>query len=217
MNSDDLFTAIWNGDESRVHALLDEQPALAHQPNTAGMTPLLAATYARQPAIIEALTAAGAPVDLFVASALGRLADVTALLDDDPDALTAFSADGWTALHLAAHFGTVEVVRTLLQSGSDVHSRSRNRIANQPLHAACAGACSRDVVMMLLDHGADVQAKEHGGFTPLHEAAQNGNLELTRMLMDAGADTDATTDDGKTPADLAKDTGSLDVLTLLRP
>ena len=42
------------------------------------------------------------------------------------------------------------------------------------------------------------------GYTPLHEAAQNGNAEIARMLPENGADVTAKMDDGKTPAELAK-------------
>jgi uncharacterized protein len=49
-----------------------------------------------------------------------------------------------------------------------------------------------------------VNARQEGGYTPLHAAAQNGDVELIDLLLDRGARLDARTDDGRTPADLAE-------------
>ena len=49
------------------------------------------------------------------------------------------SAGGWTALHLAAHYGQPEVVRLLLAAGADVDALAENGEANTPLMAAVAG------------------------------------------------------------------------------
>jgi hypothetical protein len=54
----DLFSAIWGGDTKRVGDSLKETPTLAATPDSKGMTPLLAATYARQPEVVDLLLAA---------------------------------------------------------------------------------------------------------------------------------------------------------------
>ena len=68
---------------------------------------------------------------------------------------------------------------------------------------------------LLVESGADVNARQSGGYTPLHEAAGSGDVELARLLLDAGADQSARKDDGQTPADLAAERGHEDVLDVL--
>ena len=121
----------------------------------------------------------------------------------DPSSLKAHSHDGWTALHLAAHFGHADAARLLLRHGADVHARSTNPLDNEPLHAALPGR-SLDVARALLDAGADPNAVEHGGFVPLHQAAEPGDLPLIQLLLDRGARPHRKDDQGRTPLDLAQ-------------
>lgn len=51
----------------------------------------------------------------------------------------------------------------------------------------------------LLHFGANVNAKDDAGMTPLHLAAARGDLNMVRLLLDASADCDARTDEGDTP------------------
>lgn len=52
-------------------------------------------------------------------------------------------------------------------------------------------------------HGADVNARDHDGSTPLHNAASRGDDELIRYLVERGADPRAVNRRGQTTADLA--------------
>jgi uncharacterized protein len=64
--------------------------------------------------------------------------------------------------------------------------------------------------------GTDVNARQHGGYTPLHEAAQNGYLSAARLLLGAGADAAAQTDGGQTALALAQEQGHAELVALLR-
>ncbi len=55
------------------------------------------------------------------------------------------------------------------------------------------------IIEMLVDHGADVNAAQQAGFTPLHEAAQSGNLQAAILLLSHGAKINVKADNGKTP------------------
>ena len=54
------------------------------------------------------------------------------------------------------------------------------------------------------------------GFTPLHAAAQNADLEAVRALLDAGADPAIVTEEGVTAAELAEQAGDLVTVETLR-
>lgn len=56
---------------------------------------------------------------------------------------------------------------------------------------------------MLLEHGALLDARLANGMTPLHVAAENGQLAIVELLVKAGADASATTKNGRTPRALA--------------
>jgi len=71
-----------------------------------------------------------------------------------------------------------------------------------------------EIVRDLLASGADVHARE-GGFTPLHGASAEGNVEMVQLLLAHGADPNARSDTGKTPADLARDRGKSTAAELL--
>ena len=60
---------------------------------------------------------------------------------------------------------------------------------------------------MLLEAGANPNAAQNSGVTPLHSAAHHGNASLIKMLLVCGADSKLTLQDGKTPADLAREAG----------
>ena len=60
---------------------------------------------------------------------------------------------------------------------------------------------------LLLDRGADANARQHNSFVPLHAAAGNGDLDMARLLVARGADRHARTDDGKDAAAIAAERG----------
>ena len=203
-----ILAGIKAGDADRVRRLLDEQPDLVGGLGENGDTPLLVATYYRAEDLIRLLLERGAPVSLFEAASLGDAQRVRQILDDQPELLAAYSHDGWTPLHLAAHFGQLQVVDLLLARGAEVDVRSTNDLANIPLHAALAGG-SRASARRLVKQGADVNAVETGGYTPLHQAADLGDAEMARFLVEHGARTDVRTDDQQTPEDVARAKGHI--------
>lgn len=140
---------------------------------------------------------------VFEAAAFGRVERLRDLLTADRSCATAFSADGFTALHLAVYAGQEETARLLIEGGADVNVRSTGAIARVPPLGTAAFVRSVPLARLLLDAGADVNGQGAEGFTPLHSAAQNDDIELARELLVRGADRGLRTAAGKTPADLA--------------
>jgi ankyrin repeat protein len=75
-----------------------------------------------------------------------------------------------------------------------------------------AGNGHLDICHLLLDKGAQLEAKISHGYTPLHVAAQNGHVEIIRLLCDFGADVEARDDTGMRPLHTAALFGPLYVL-----
>ena len=71
-----------------------------------------------------------------------------------------------------------------------------------PLHEAC-GQGHTATVQLLLEAGADVNARHRRGHTPLHWACEQRHPDVARLLLDAGADVNARDEAGRTPLDLA--------------
>ena len=108
-----------------------------------------------------------------------------------------------------------EAVERVLGAGADLNAVARNaELQVAPLHSAAAGSHA-SIVAILLEHGADPNVRQGGGFTPLHAAAQNGDRESVEALLESGADPALANDEGRTPADLARAAGHDDLDELL--
>jgi len=177
---------------------------------------ILEAVYGRRHEELAALLAAGPALTLCEAGAVGDAERIRTLTKGAPALIRERSDDGWTALHLAAHFNRAEAVDALLAAGADVHAWSDNALHNQPLHAAMAGTAELRILTALLAKGADVNAVEHGGYTPLHLAAGRGDLSLLNVLLAHGAFAGAVTDDGKTAETIARERGHAQAARRLR-
>ncbi|RJF72095.1 ankyrin repeat domain-containing protein [Deinococcus cavernae] len=211
----DLFAAIHAHNIEGVRLLIEAEPELLTASSPSGLSPVLFAAYYRRPAIVQLLIDAGAPLTLFEAAAAGQTAQVMEKLEADPQLLQAFSPDGFTALGLAAFFGHQELTTELLRRGADVHAASRNAMQVQPLHSAVAGN-HLGTVRALLQAGADVNAVQQDGFTPLMGAVQNGNTDLVALLLSHGAAPDRRTADDRSAWTLAAQENHEGVLNLLR-
>jgi ankyrin repeat protein len=69
---------------------------------------------------------------------------------------------------------------------------------------------------LLLDHGADVNARKQDYWTPLHLSACNGRLEVVKLLLGRGADVHVENDEGQTPHQLSIQNGEYLVTDILK-
>ncbi len=159
------------------------------------------------PRLASAYDGDGIPA-LWWAAGHGNLGIVSELLSHVADVNTA-TRDGWTPLHEAAKANHPTIVALLLSKGADANAKASN--GRTPIFwpvmggygAAAAlklapiktvyvleglGNAYEDVVELLLRNGADPNAQEEGGTTPLHYAVFGNNVGIVRLLMKWGAD-----------------------------
>uniref|UniRef100_A0A8K9WY86 Ankyrin 2a, neuronal n=1 Tax=Oncorhynchus mykiss TaxID=8022 RepID=A0A8K9WY86_ONCMY len=103
---------------------------------------------------------------------------------------------GFTPLHIAAHYGNVNVSTLLLNRGAAIDFTARNGIT--PLHVASKRG-NTNMVALLLDRGAQIDAKTRDGLTPLHCAARSGHDPAIELLLERGAPILARTKNGLSP------------------
>jgi cytohesin len=141
------------------------------------------------------------------------------------------NATGLRPLVFAAGGAEDEIVELLLESGADPNSADPR--GKTPLHWAIARAFvefeeaykvdemrefrdrKRRIVRMLLDAGADPEARDRDRRTPLHAAAYAGDVEMARMILDAGADPAAQDAFALTPLGLANEQGQTELIEFL--
>ncbi|XP_059551508.1 ankyrin-2 isoform X20 [Myotis daubentonii] len=107
---------------------------------------------------------------------------------------------GFTPLHIAAHYGNVNVATLLLNRGAAVDFTARNGIT--PLHVASKRG-NTNMVKLLLDRGGQIDAKTRDGLTPLHCAARSGHDPAVELLLERGAPLLARTKNGLSPLHMA--------------
>ncbi|XP_034298200.1 ankyrin-2 isoform X5 [Pantherophis guttatus] len=107
---------------------------------------------------------------------------------------------GFTPLHIAAHYGNVNVATLLLNRGAVVDFTARNGIT--PLHVASKRG-NTNMVKLLLDRGGQIDAKTRDGLTPLHCAARSGHDQVVELLLERGAPLLARTKNGLSPLHMA--------------
>ena len=125
--------------------------------------------------------------------------------------------EGKHPLHAAASSGNFKMVRILIEYGP-AHIDATDKDGWTPLHWASIGDDFKDgsAFRLLLEHGADVNARGHGSWTPLHVASFQKAPQVVRLLLQHGPDVEAKSDDGKTAFQFASERGHDEIVKLLR-
>ena len=213
-----LHRACYNGHLDVVRVLL-EAGADLHATDNGGRTPLHRACDNGHLDVVRVLFEAGA--DLHATDDGGRTPlhlacdnghfDVVRVLFEAGADLHATDNCGRTPLHHACDDGQFDVVRFLLDAGALADLNAARQFW-WTLHfiwlvggfaGEGVGQRNFDVVKMLLDEGAHLEARNSNGFTPLLEASNNGQVEIMQELIDRDADMFATAADSQTAFDLA--------------
>jgi len=211
---EEFFTAVKEGRQGAVERILRATPNLIHEKEN-GLSPILVAAYNHQMKLADFLTEKAVVLNIFEAAATGKTNHIIRILARDPQLVNDYPDDGYQPLGLACFFGHLETAQYLISAGARVNTPSQNKMKITPLHSATAGGHTK-LVKLLLEHGADPNARQVGGFTPLHAAAENGDLEAIRALLFYGADADAKSCEGKSPLDYALESKKREAIDLLK-
>jgi len=242
--ADPIHDAAWGGDLAGVQAELDKGVDV-NVKDDAGLTPL---DWVR---LFRNLTTDSIKNDIsnLLRKHGGKYSSIhTAARADDAEGVREHIVSGadvnakdsseWTALHWASQEGYFEVSKVLIDSGADIELKSEGWT---PLHCASgnglflsvmyqpSGIGHVEIAKLLILKGSDVNAThDRFGNTPLHEAAERGNLEVVELLIESGAYINAqltaprdvfftySHPAGTTPIDLAIKRSRTDVVTVLR-
>lgn len=110
------------------------------------------------------------------------------------------SAQNWSRFYEAMRTGNCDTMRELVATAGinpNGHSPAFFQHGGA-LHRAVMYGASLDVIVCLIDCGADVNARGYKGYTPLHFAASKGADDIMTLLVANGADASLLSDDDKT-------------------
>ena len=132
---------------------------------------------------------------LTLASYSGHTETLKMLVEAGADVSVTVNNIGFSCLTMAACFGRTETVRYLL----GLPEVDVNHVADDftALHWACQEDY-RNMQQLLIDAGADIEAKDENGHSPLLLASKDASLDTVKILLKAGADVSATDNKGHT-------------------
>lgn len=99
------------------------------------------------------------------------------------------------ALQITVKFDMKVIARTYLEMGADPNAHV-SPLKETALHVAAAANVSRSMIQLLLERGADVEALDAEGKSPLHIAASSGSVNCALLLIESGANMNSKTAEG---------------------
>ena len=142
--------------------------------------------------------------------------DITKLLVEKGSYVNLQNKEGRTPLFLSVKNKHEQLIKLLIENEADVRIgykensterfylvRGKNRGRAAWHYIAGEQVNEPEIIDLLVKSGANVNAQDAEGFTPLHMAAIHGNLKIVKKLVDLDADVNIVATDGKNAAELA--------------
>ena len=208
-----IFAAVAADDRDGFKALIANDPTLAQARNEKGLSLLMWMLYQQKSDWVDEIKPMLGELDFFEAAAIGDVVRIKSLVGDRPELIDTVAPDGFQALGLASFFGRPDAVAVLIAMGAEVDYQAPGSLL-AALHGAVAGKCVASARHLLAD-GANIDAKQHGGYTALMAAAANGLIEMLTLLLEHDADPAITDDQGNTAGDQALQKGQAKAANLL--
>jgi uncharacterized protein len=188
-----LVIAVQNDSAALVQLLIDQGADIATT-DAAGRNAMFAAAAAGLVAMLELLVQCGLSVKtvdntgttLLMAAAVGGHKLAAEWLLQRGAAVNAVDIEGCAALHHANMncSDDAAMVRLLLASGADVHTRS---VHHQTALDVAAGAGHVECIRALIAAGADINNADSNGMTSLHMAIGSNHSAVAQLLLEHGA------------------------------
>ncbi len=202
----DIIPAATSGDLAKVRELVDKDPACVNVRGSDGRTPLHWAARGVHLEVLRFLVERGADVRAADANGLTPLhntasrghLEASRVLVGKGAPVDVKSASGETPFYLAALRGQKDLLEFLLAHGARKEDLEiRDAYGRTPLCAVSRDGGDPAIIKTLIGLGADVNAADRDGWTPIELAAWRPYPAVVELLLDAGADLMINTPSGK--------------------
>lgn len=209
-----IYDHLKNKNTAALVAELRKDPTLLSFVDSRGTSLLMLSFYFRNQELSDYILSQKKPANIYESVIANDFIATKKFLAADKQLLNKHSRDGFTPLGFAAFFSRAQIAEYLINEGADVNIASNNDFKVAPIHSAVA-AKSLQITQLLLDKGANPNARQQSGVTPLHSAAHNNSIEIVKILLKAGADKSLKTTDGKNARDFAQEIDAKQIAELL--
>jgi ankyrin repeat protein len=191
LDSQRFRRAVEQGDLSLMKSYLERDPALASSRDEKGRSAFVLASLAGHAEVAEALRSHLGSLDLVEAVLAGDAKRVGEILEQHPRLVNEVHPAGGSAVHMAVRRGRTDLLFAMLRPGPDFNLPSAAPEALTSLRLAVDHPdpdLAEELVDALAGNGANPNAPQGDGVSPLQAAARAGRSEIVRILAFNGAE-----------------------------